>query len=452
MGAVLLAGRSACCVAAEEEMQALRTLWLDDTFVKQFLGTFGVQAEIEPRVTTVEKTELEKVAAMMSRRDGLELARSYLARRVGDADTAVFDFTLGSICFQQDRLHAATRWYERAVEKFPSFLRAHKNLGVARVRLGEFPEAVESLTRAVELGAKDGITFGLLGYAYLMTGETSSAETAYREAVMLQPAILDWKMGLARCLFKLRKYEEAASLCGELIDRDPGRAELWLLQANAFLGMKDTSSAVENYEYLDLKGKATPQSLYALGDIYVSEGLIDLAVDAYLRAIDRAAEPDPGRALQKVEYLVMRAAYEAAEQLAARLRALPEDVFRPAERMRYLKLQARIAAARDPASVEAVKILEEIVEIDPLDGEALILLAQHCASAGDLERASFLFERAQGIARHEAEASLRHAQCLVRAGRYRDAVPLLKRVQDLRPRDDVARYLEQVERAARVRN
>jgi len=63
-----------------------------------------------------------------------------------------------------------------------------------------------------------------------------------------------------------------------------------------------------------------------------------------------------------------------------------------------------------------------------------------------------MFERAAGIGQYEAEASLRHAQCLVRAGRYRQAVPLLKRTQELRPREDVGRYLEQVERVARARN
>lgn len=438
--------------ASEDETLALWPLWRNETFRRQFLGSYGTQAEVEPRVTTVEKTELEKVATMMAQKGGLERARVYLAPVVKPADTAVFDFTLGSICFQQEQLNAAAQWYQKAVAKFPSFLRAHKNLGVVRVRLGDYDKAVESLTRAIELGAKDGVTFGLLGYAFLMTDEATSAETAYREAIMLQPSVADWKMGLARCLFKLRKYEEAAALCGELIDRQPARAELWLLQANAFLGMKDTAKAAENYEYLDLKGLATPQSLNALGDIYVSEGLIDLAADTYLRAIDRDSEPAPARILQKVEVLLARGAYLAAERLIHRLKALPSERFSADERKRQLKLEARIAAARGPANSEAAQILEEIVKLDPLDGEALILLGQHHASAGDLEKAVFMFERAEGISQHEAEASLRHAQCLVRAGKYQQAIPLLKRTQELRPREDVARYLEQVERVARSRN
>jgi len=450
---ILAAVYTPCPVyASDSHEDVLRSLWRDETFRRQFLGTYGVQAEVEPRVTTLEQAELEKVAAMLAQQGGLERARVYLTPLVKPASSAMFDFTLGSICFQQEQLAAAAQWYAKAVAKFPSFLRAHKNLGVVRVRLGDYERAIESLTRAVELGARDGTTFGLLGYALLMTEQSSSAETAYREAIMLQPTVLDWKMGLARCLFKLRKYEEAAALCGELIARQPDRAELWLLQANAFLGMKDTIRAAENYEYLDLRGLATPQSLNALGDIYVTEGLMDLAADAYLRAIEKDADPAPHRILQKVEILVARAAYTAAERLIQRLKALPEDRFSSEERKRQLKLEARIAAGRGLANSEAVRILEEIVKLDPLDGEALILLGQQYAAAGNLEKAIFMFERAAGISQHEAEASLRHAQCLVRAGRYQQAVPLLKRTQELRPREDVARYLEQVERAARLKN
>jgi hypothetical protein len=39
----------------------------------------------------------------------------------------------------------------------------------------------------------------------------------------------------------------------------------------------------------------------------------------------------------------------------------------------------------------------------------------------------------------------------VKAGRYDESLPLLKRALELRPRDDVARFKEQVERAAKNR-
>jgi len=113
-----------------------------------------------------------------------------------------------------------------------------------------------------------------------------------------------------------------------------------------------------------------------------------------------------------------------------------------------LKLEARLAAARNEVGDEQARILEEIVKLDPLDGETLILLGQHYA-ATNVEKAVFYFERAEGVEKTEADARLRHAQVLVRNGKYQEALPLLKRALELKPREDVQHYAEQVERAAR---
>ena len=44
-----------------------------------------------------------------------------------------------------------------------------------------------------------------------------------------------------------------------------------------------------------------------------------------------------------------------------------------------------------------------------------------------------------------------HAQLLVAQSRFDEALPLLRRAQELKPREDVARYMEQIERVARAR-
>jgi Flp pilus assembly protein TadD len=121
-----------------------------------------------------------------------------------------------------------------------------------------------------------------------------------------------------------------------------------------------------------------------------------------------------------------------------------------ADRMKLLKIEARLAVAEGQGG-DAANVLEEIVKLDPLDGEALILLGQHCARTNEPERAIFYYERAASLERFEAEAKVRHAQVLVSQSRYQDALPLLRRAQEVKPRDDVGRYLEQVERVARSR-
>jgi len=88
------------------------------------------------------------------------------------------------------------------------------------------------------------------------------------------------------------------------------------------------------------------------------------------------------------------------------------------------------------------------VAIDPLDGEALILLGQHSARAGNPEQAVFYYERAANLEKFEADAKVRHAQLLVGQGKYQEALPLLRRAQSIKPRDNIQQYLEQIERVA----
>ena len=239
--AVVLLGAAMATAQAATEDAAL-TIWRDPEFQKQFLGTYGVRADVEPRITPAEQQELAQVATLMGSEGGADKARTLLEQRLagegapasekaarkGAAQapvSALYDFTLGSICFGQTNLAAAALWYGRAVAKQPSFLRAQKNLGLVYVQSNACDKAIGPLTRAIDLGAADGLTFGLLAHAYSMTEQHVAAESAYRQAMMLQPDVNDWKLGLARCLFRQRKFEEAAALCGEMIRRDPARAD-----------------------------------------------------------------------------------------------------------------------------------------------------------------------------------------------------------------------------------
>jgi tetratricopeptide (TPR) repeat protein len=351
--------------------------------------------------------------------------------------------------FQKDQPEPAADRYRLATAKFPSFRRAWKNLGLVSVRLGRHDEAIKALSRLIELGGGDGLSYGLLGYSYSATGQFVSAESAYRNAVLLQSDLLDWKLGLAQSLLKQRKYAETTSLCDELIERYPDRADFWLLQANAFIGLGQPLKAAEDFEMAARMGKATPQSLYTLGDIYANQSLYDLAGRAYARAIEAAPDQDLERPVRSVEILAQRDALPQSRLLLAKVRETFASTLDEAGRTRLLRLEARLAVA-DGQGGQAVESLEQIVAIDPLDGEALMLLGQHYGRANEIDRAIFYYERAESLEPFEADAKVRHAQLLVARSQYRDAVPLLKRAQELKPRDEVARYLEQVERIARA--
>jgi cytochrome c-type biogenesis protein CcmH/NrfG len=120
-----------------------------------------------------------------------------------------------------------------------------------------------------------------------------------------------------------------------------------------------------------------------------------------------------------------------------------------AQRLRFTRLRATVALSLGEEE-SAVKRLEELIQQDPLDGEALILLAGFYGRNGEGEKAELFYERAEQIKDHQVNALIEHAKYLVGQSEYAKAAGLLKQAQDLRPRENVARYLDQVERLARV--
>jgi len=257
-------------------------------------------------------------------------------------------------------------------------------------------------------------------------------------------------MGLALSFFRQERYADAVALFKRLIAAEPGRADLWLHQANAYIGLNQPMKAAENFEMVDGLGGSTVDSLNTLGDIYINQELYELAVDTYLRAMGKVREGRPSRALRAAKVLTARGAMQDTGRLVEAIEATYGAKLADADRKELLKIRARLAVATG-AGEEEVRVLEEIVRLDPLDGEALILLGQHSQRAGDDERAVFYFERAASLEGFEADAKVRHAQLLVGRGKYAEALTLLRRAQQLDPRDNVQEYVEQVERVAQGR-
>ena len=429
---------------AQDEVDAI---WRDATFKKQFVAGYGVNAQVEPRVTKDEVTILERILPLMNGDPGK--AEEELRRRLTPDCSAILDFMLGRVQLQQEKTTPALDSLRLAVTKFPSFRRAWYTLGLTNARLADHDETIRCFTRVIELGGSDAYCYGLLGYAYSQRQDYQPAEAAFRNALLLQPENTQWRLGLTQCVLRQQKFEDAISLLDVLIARYPEKSEFWLLQAHAFLGMKQPLRAAANLEVVERLGKATLDSAFTLGDIYQSENLPQLAAGAYLRAIGLDIKQPIVRPMRAAESLAARGATAQARLVVACMREQMSQHLDAADMRKLLKLEARFDMADGDAGPEVVALLDEITKLDPLDGEALLLLGKHYGKKGEPDRAIFYYERAASLEAFEVEAKVRHAQVLVSLSRYGDALPLLRRAQQQKPREEIARYLEQVERIAR---
>lgn len=484
-------------------------VWNDPHFQQRFIESYLSETEIEPKISPEDVVKMQEVLALIQpatddeegETEEKELTEEEKAAKEAELGaniqkavellteyridgSAVFDFTLGNIHFQREEFNQALVAYEEAIRKHPKFRRAWRNMAMIYVRQGEYKKAVPTLIRVIELGGGDGILYGLLGYSHSMNGDDLPAESAYRQAVLLDPKTQDWKMGMARSFFKQKRYAEAAALCQMMLEsegqddkglKNRDKADLWLLQANAFIGLNKPLQAAENYELVKGLGHATPASLNMLGDIYVNEEIFDQAVACYLKALEMKPTASPDRAIRAARVMTARGALKETKALVAKLEKIKGDQLKDNDRKEMLKLRSRIAVAEGAGDEEA-KILEEIVKLDPQDGEALILLGKHsqrkseelkqtAAATEDkdqakkidrqasdrLAKAVFYFERAAAIDKFEADAKVQHATLLVGQRKYQEALPLLRRAQSIKPRENIQRYLEQVERIAKSR-
>jgi tetratricopeptide (TPR) repeat protein len=425
-------------------------IWRDPMFQQRFADSYLAETDIEPGPLTDDEREAMQAVVGLRADNQLDKAIAAMRERTGPTANAVFDLTLAKLLLERERNDEAAVAYRVAVEKCPRFRRAWNDLGLIHYRQGDHKAAAQAFGRVIELGGASPVIYGLLGFSHANNDDALAAESAFRMASMLDPTTIDWRMGLAHSLFKQRRFAEAASLFGTLIAQQPDRGDLWMRQAQAYLGMNETDKAAENLELVDRLGQSTAETLDTLGNIYVNDELFDLAAGAYERAIAKDGKGGLAIALRAAKAFAARSATAETQRLLDRLAALPAEQIDASTKKDVLRLRARVAMASGGGEEEA-KVLEQIVAMDPLDGDALIKLGQYYQRAGQFEEAVFRYERAEGINEFEGDAKVRHAQLLVGQGKYAEALPLLRRAQAIQPRDNIQQYLEQVERVAQGR-
>ncbi len=442
----LLASRAASQSAGLDEETRVH-FWSNPEFVKRFMGAYGVHSEIEPPFQTLEEQETFN-GLLDVMRDNPSEAIQHLQKMIVPSSNARLPFALGLLYFQEGEVAKAIPQFELALSKFPDFRRAHQQLGFALAQEERYEEAAKSLTKALNLGARNAAVYGLLGFSYLNLRKHISAEIAYLNALLLAPEIQDWKLGLIKSYIARSNYSQAVALLDEVLAENPESASLWSLQANVFLQMEDNQRAAVNFEMLRKMRKATLANLMLLGDIYMLDGSLELALPVYLDAIEKDGAGDVRRSLRAAEILVSQGAWTEAEQLFRKIKQHHQATISAEEEAKLLKLESQAAIANGEGE-QALAVLEQIISKNPLDGEALLLAGEFYAQEGESAKAVFRYEMAAKISGFEADAWLKHAQLLVKQQKYNPALELLQKAQKTNPRDYVQKYLDAVERVAR---
>ncbi len=401
----------------------------------------GEETRTEPVVSEAEAQLLREVSELAKTNHRGAIEKLHIS--LNQSSSAALDFALGIFLSQEGKLKEAEEAYMAAVRKLPGFARAWANLGRVRLRRDQPRQAATALRRALESGKATAELWKLLGYSYLLSGHTLAAESAYRQALALAPEDGEVAVGLAKTLLAGERYADALPLLGELCAYQPVEDELWLLRANAYLGVGDQDRALEVLECAHRLEVIKADALLTLGDLYYNKGLLESGIERYDLAF-AGGKLSAERMLRCAQALMQAGRLEAASRYLsqAQVRGLKEPA-------RGHLLAGRIAQARSDLP-EARKGFENALEADPLNGEALITLGELHWQGGEYEQATLLFERASRVRGYQVRALILLAQIEVELDHFQNAIEHLETAQELQPSSHIQRYLEQIRHLARV--
>lgn len=448
LGLLMLA--SSAGLTAQIPVELTREFWRDPGFVERFVGTYATLADSEPRINEDERPILGELGTLIQNDPAAAL--QLLNETITASSSATIVFVRGNLYFQSNQLEQAKRDYITAIKSFPEFRRAHQNLGLIYLQQQNFPEAVKSLGRAVELGESSSRTFGLIGYSYLNLEKYVAAENAYRQALMLDPTNTDWALGLSQSLMALEHFSAAGALMENMLREKPDSTDYWLFLVNVNINLDRPAKAAEILELLRVRGQATTENLELLGNIYLNQEDFGLALEVYQDMLANSSElPDAQVPIYVASILVRYGAVEEATTLLTRIESTYGDNLERAQRLNVWNTQAQIARAQYDNEL-AAKLLTQILEEDPSNGNALLEMASYHSDNGNNEKAYLMIERAERLDDFEAPALRLKGQMLVREGKYKEAAEALESAFRLTPEDRrLGDYLEEVKRAAELR-
>jgi len=341
------------------------------------------------------------------------------------------------------RLTRSEQTYEQALKKFPSFLRARKNLGFVQLSLGKLMDASKNIAKAISLGEADGVSYVALGYCHLSLGRIVSAENAYRMGILLHPESIDARNGLVNCLLSTNRYAEALALLDELLESKPNDLFCHKARASALQGLGREKEAVVALETLRRMNRLDASGTLSLGDLYHNLGLYEHSLSSYQQALAKKEKLSLPRYARAAKVLINRGSYEAGFKYLEEIQKIFGEGYSDSDEHRIRMLQAEVRIATGKRK-DAAAILEQLIQKQPLDGEALLLSAKLAAEELDFATAALRFERAAKLPDFEVQSLVEHARMLVNAKEYQEAADLLERAQTLSPQPRVARYLQAV--------
>ncbi|MFQ5602570.1 MAG: tetratricopeptide repeat protein [bacterium] len=158
------------------------------------------------------------------------------------------------------------------------------NRGLKLFQLKNYRQAANQFGLAVQIDKSQFIGLQKLADALFMAGRYYEAQTAYQQALNMQPDNLILKNNLAEIYFIKKQYQKSVNLCNEILNKHELEINALMRRAYAYDALKNYSEAVKDFERL-IELSPTPKLLTDFGMLHFRQQEYHKAIDYFTAAL-----------------------------------------------------------------------------------------------------------------------------------------------------------------------
>lgn len=260
----------------------------------------------QPHLSRGQRQAMVKAQKLMAK-DNAQAGRvlaQYAKTHPGDTHFK-FSFLRGVIAYQARKPAQAKQHFAKAVELWPCYVPALRNLAAVSYELGQPAQAARLMLKAHEQSQKPQPQDLYQAAAFFLAAKQPAKALPLLSGLAARPdAKSPWLKALVRTYLELNRFQQARVTLDRLLRRFPGDADLWKLSARLCLEKSDYAKAAADLE-ISYRLSSPPAAKWkTLADLYRMAGVPRKAARYYRRSFG-------GKPKDKELYLLAGVFFEA---------------------------------------------------------------------------------------------------------------------------------------------
>jgi len=423
--------------AQAEKLPISKDYWKSSSFLKEFNGSYRINANIEPSISGEERALLVSIQSSMAAGNRKTALAKLQASKYAKTSAAI-QFNIGNLLSEEAELDKAIEQYKSAIKLKPSFRRAQQNIAYAYARKNDLESAYPYLLEVVRLGGNDGSVMGLLANYYQSQERYQAALLSFQKAQLTQPEVTEWKLGTAYCLQQLGENNKALVQFQELEKVLPGSKDIKLQLANLHFILDQKHKAIVKLELLRRLKQLEPVNELWLGTLYLSEDNISLASSTLKRVLEQGKVQDFSATFNAIRYSLDIGQLKLAQEL---LDLVDKEKLSQKDQTKVTRTEAQLNLKDQATVTKGVELLKSLIQNDPTDVHSQYLLAVHYSEIKAYQEAIILLEQALLIdSNFQLQLYTELAKANVALKQYDSALAALQSYLDLEKSDHIQEY------------